>query len=182
MSKFKEIFSNDIEITGSHSNKVNFLIGRSDEKLQIDIYGEKIDIKIFPTLADAFMVATVIGYVNSLKENADGKGDSSKIFAEKARKIAAILEEIYHVMIFTDDKFLKLEQREKFEQAFSAIKTDNKKDDKQIFDYFLSYTRGGVDYLYNKALKINTLTDLLKFYNNLISNYSEKSLDLTNTD
>jgi hypothetical protein len=181
MSYFKEIFSRDIEIDGSHSEKIKFLIGASVEKIEINFFGDNKDdlteVKIFPTLADAFMVSAAVGFINSNYESEDKVEGSSRIFSDKARKISSKLEEIYQVMVFTDEKFKKLDLRNKFEKAFSSENKNDKKEDKQLLDYFLSYARSGIDFLYEKAIKISSLTDLLKFYNDIISNYSHNVND-----
>jgi hypothetical protein len=175
MSQFKEVFSRDIDIKGSHAEKIKFLVGTSIDTIKIDFFDDKdelIDIKLFPTIADAFMVASAIGFINHSKDKEDKIESSARIFSDKARKISTKLEEIYQVMVFTDETYKSLELRQKFEKAFSSLGNDSKKESNEIFEYFISYARSGIDYLYNKAIKIVSLADLLKFYNDIILNFS----------
>jgi hypothetical protein len=180
MSQFKEIFSGDIDIKGTHAEKIKFLAGTSNDSIKIDFFDEKnelMEIKFFPTLADAFMAASAIGFIVNKSVKEDKLDDSARIFSDKARKISNKLEEIYQVMVFTDESFKNLESREKFEKAFSSQTKETKKENNDLYEYFMSYARGGIDYLYERAKKVASMTDLLKFYRDIMSNFSISLFD-----
>lgn len=127
------MFEKDYIFKGKHAEYV--------EKLKEKITNDKYS--IFNSLMDIFLIAPIIGYLDNKKSPIDKSLVFEKsIFANEMRKISSEVIYLYQLITLNDINTEKnLEKR--IEKAFKNL-------EKEDFEVFEEYLRGGIEILYEK--------------------------------
>lgn len=153
------MFEKNIIITGKHASYVKFL---SEKTKQLGEGQSKNGAGIFDRNIDVFMIAPLVGAIYNRTAKADTSTDEkSNVFAEQLSKEKLNIQFIYNLINLVDTS-KGLSADEKIESVFR---------NEGNMDLFLSYVRGGIEYLYEHFSEGSATKN----------DYYEKIVDLVNS-
>ena len=134
---------------------------------------------IFGRYIDVYKAASIVGFLYNKKEEEDkvknsfGTLDEAKIFTEQVVKETKYLKINFQIIILLDKEYEKDDDK-RMEKAFRNL-ADNEKD----IDLFESYTRGGIEILYDKCIstsnqKDDFMANIIEFLEEIKDKYSKE--------
>ena len=122
-------YSND----KSSSEPVNFIVDNND--------GEQVNIYLFDTLLNAYMVSSMIGIIEERKVKSEPSSSSeyATIFTEILQKNRDNLNRIYQHMVLSESSVENID--ESIKKAFSINKLNDDEEQEKLEDY----VRGGLE-------------------------------------
>lgn len=141
-----DFFYKEINFKGSHARKVRILAitGRAkDDTLFVP----------FKRYVDVLLLAPIVGFLQDKKSPADNETDqngaeySASVLPDTMIKESSKLKFIYQVIMLNDDTYEK-DVKKRIDKAFKHVAED--KEDRELF---LSYVRGGIDFLYDELIE-----------------------------
>ncbi len=134
---------------------------------------------IFGRYIDVYKAASIVGFLYNKKEEEDkvknsfGTLDEAKIFTEQVVKETKYLKINFQIIILLDKEYEKDDDK-RMEKAFRNL-ADNEKD----IDLFESYTRGGIEILYDKCISTSNQKDdfmenIIEFLEEIKDKYSKE--------
>ena len=134
---------------------------------------------IFGRYIDVYKAASIVGFLYNKKEEEDkvknsfGTLDEAKILTEQVVKETKYLKINFQIIILLDKEYEKDDDK-RMEKAFRNL-ADNEKD----IDLFESYTRGGIEILYDKCIstsnqKDDFMANIIEFLEEIKDKYSKE--------
>jgi hypothetical protein len=162
------MFENNILIKGKYATYLKFLCDKT-KNLGNDY--AKNGAGIFKKFVDVLLVAPVFGVLkNKMADEDKSIDDSANILTEQTIKEQDNLTFIYRLVVL-NDKSLNMSPDDKINFIFKA------KDDKAAMKLFLSYARGGIEYLYEYFNDGASTKD--DYYERVISLLDDAQLEAT---
>ena len=159
------MFDTNVTIRGKHATYLKFLCEKT--KL-LRKKNSQNGAGVFKRYIDVFLVAPLFGVMKNIRSDEDKSNDDKvNIFAEQIIKEQRNLEFVYQIVLLNDNS-KKLSPDEKIDLIFK------KNGD---IDLFMSYVRGGIEYLYEYFT--DGATTQSDYFEKVISLIDDTQLDAT---
>ena len=162
------LFEKDYSFKGTHAEKVKQLVENKFDK----------DHKLFERNMDVYLMAPIVGFLQGRRAPLDKSSQTTtNILAAIMIQYTADLLFNYRLIMMLDKDY-EPDQKARIDKAFRHYGDDEK--NKQDFERFEEYVRGGVDYLYEKLCQNSTqVEDYTNNLYDLVTDFNEKYGDLS---
>ena len=162
------LFEKDYSFKGTHAEKVKQLVENKFDK----------DHKLFERNMDVYLMAPIVGFLQGRRAPLDKSSQTTtNILAAIMIQYKADLLFNYRLIMMLDKDY-EPDQKARIGKAFRHYGDDEK--NKQDFERFEEYVRGGVDYLYEKLCQNSTqVEDYTNNLYDLVTDFNEKYGDLS---
>ncbi len=162
------LFEKDYSFKGTHAEKVKQLVENKFDK----------DHKLFERNMDVYLMAPIVGFLQGRRAPLDKSSQTTtNILAAIMIQYKADLLFNYRLIMMLDKDY-EPDQKARIDKAFRHYGDDEK--NKQDFERFEEYVRGGVDYLYEKLCQNSTqVEDYTNNLYDLVTDFNEKYGDLS---
>ena len=162
------LFEKDYSFKGTHAEKVKQLVENKFDK----------DHKLFERNMDVYLMAPIVGFLQGRRAPLDKSSQTTtNILAAIMIQYKADLLFNYRLIMMLDKDY-EPDQKARIDKAFRHYGDDEK--NKQGFERFEEYVRGGVDYLYEKLCQNSTqVEDYTNNLYDLVTDFNEKYGDLS---
>lgn len=122
--------------------------------------------------ADVLALAPIVGFSNNRRAERDSNNnDEARVPLGPLQSVNGQLELAYKTIMLLDQEY-EPDEEERFKKAFQTAPEYRTQDD---LDYFESYVRGGVDFLYDKIIgEGNTDMDRLIELQDFVDSYASR--------